>query len=228
MKYRIARKQISKIATGEPQFRTPFLFGLAAFADGFTALRPYVQNHLKRIPAPQLKVLQFLALAHAYGQQSIAAYHFAELLQLPPTRTVYFEKVLCDEARRLLVSESDGSWRPVHQLVSTDLLELTLSLDATDTRQWKSRLGDLAREFVDFCRSSAPVPSVELQDILEQVSVRRNDSELLRGLAAGENTFSRLISDLQNSDAKQRLLEHIVEQFPTNPHFWAHLGDFSP
>jgi len=220
------RHHIDRLASGAPLARTPFLFGLTAFAEQFTGLRPYVQNHLKQIAPPQIKVLQFLALAYDYGQQALAPSHFAELLQLAPTRPVNFDRVLCDEARGLLVKHGETRWRPVHQLVSAEILELTLSSDAADTRLWKSRLGELAREFVDFCRSGAPVPSAELESVLEQVSIRRNDAELLGGLAAGENRFSRLITDLPNADAKQLLLEHIVEQFPNNPHFWAHLGRF--
>ena len=220
------KQQINQLASGAATARTPFLFGLTAFADQFTALRPYVQNHLVRIAPPQIKVLQFLALAYDYGQQALAASHFGELLQMPPTRPVDFERVLSDEARGLLVKHGVDRWRPVHQLVSTEILELTLSPAANDTRLWKSGLGELVREFVDFCRSSAPVPSGELEEALEQVSVRRNDTELLDGPSAGDNRFSRLITDLPNTDAKQLLLEHIVKRFPDNPHFWAHLGRY--
>lgn len=220
------KHQIEQLAAGPASARTPFLFGLTAFAEQFTALRPYVLNHLKQIPTPQIKVLQLLALAYDYGQQALASSHFAGLLQISPTRGVDFERILCDEARGLLVKHSDNRWRPVHQLVSSEILELTLSPDVTDTRLWKTRLGELACEFVDFCRSDAPVPSAELQGVLEQVSIRRNDAELLGGPAAGENAFSRLMTDLPNTDAKLLFLEHLVDQFPDNPHFWAHLGRF--
>lgn len=220
------KHQLDQLASGPVSAHTPFLFGLTAFAEQFTALRPYVLNHLQQIPPPQVKVLQFLALAYDYGQQALASSHFASLLQLSPTRGVDFEKVLCEEARGLLVKHTDGRWRPVHQLVSSEILQLTLSPDPSDTRLWKTGLGELAFEFVDFCRSHGPVPSADLEGVLEQISIRRNDAELLGGPAAGENTFSRLLTDLPNTDAKLLFLEHLVDEFPENPHFWAHLGRF--
>jgi tetratricopeptide (TPR) repeat protein len=220
------KHQIAQLASVPTSTRTPFLFGLTAFAAEFTGLTSYVQNHLSQLPAPQIRVLQFLALSYDYGQQALAAAHFAEHLQLPPTRPVDFGKVLCNEARGLLIEQGGGCWRPVHQLVSTEILELTLSTDGIDKRLWKMQLGDLARQFVDFCRTNEPVPPDDLQDAIEQVCVRRNDAELLSGAAAGESRFSRLVSDLPTTDAKLRLFEHLVEVFPENPHFWAHLGRY--
>lgn len=220
------RQQIAQLADGAASTRTPFLFGLTAFAAEFTGLTSYVQNHLSHVPAPQIKVLQFLALAYNYGQQALAASHFSEHLQLPPTRPVDFGKVLCEEARRLLVEQKDGRWRPVHQLVSTEILELTLSAGSNDKRLWKMQLGGLARSFIDFCRTNAPVPPDDLRGVIEQVCVRRNDDELLRGASAGEYRFSRLVNDLPSTDAKLRLFEHLANVFSDNPHFWAHLGRF--
>lgn len=220
------KHQIAQLAASASSARTPFLYGLTAFAAGFTGLTSYVQNHLSQLSSPQIRVLQYLALAYDYGQQALAASHFAEHLQLPPTRPVDFEKVLSEDARGLLVEQGDGRWRPVHQLVSTAILELTLGANANDRRLWKMQLGDLARSFVDFCRTNAPVPPDDLQSVVEQVCVRRNDAELLSGASAGENRFSRLVSDLPSTDSKLRLFQHLVEVFPENPHFWAHLGRF--
>jgi hypothetical protein len=220
------KQQLSSLAVGIPANRTPFLFGLTAFAENFTGLTSYVNNHLSQIPLPQIKVLQYLAFAYDYGQQSLAANHFAEYLQLQASRPVDFGKVLCEEARRLLIAQENGRWRPLHQLVSTEILELTLGDGLTDKRLWKMQLGDLARDFVVFCRTNLPVPPVDLQEVIQQICVRRNDDELLNGSSSGEHRFSRLVGDLPNTDAKLRLFEHLAEVFPENPHFWAHLSRF--
>ena len=217
---------LNNFATGPAASRTPFLFGLTAFAEDFTGLRSFVLNHLEVVSEPQIKVLQFLALAYDYGQQALTASHFARLLQLPPTRPVDFRRVLSVEALGLLVEVGRGRWRPMHQLVSTEILELTLSTNSNDTRLWKLRLADLAREFIDFCRTDAPVAPDDLQSVIEQVCVRRNDAELLSGVNAGENRFSRLVSDLPSTEAKLGLFMHLVDTFPDNPHFWAHLGRY--
>ena len=220
------RNYIDQVANGPNSGRTAFLFGLAAFDTKFTGLKSYVQNHLNNVPETQVKVLQYLAMAYSYGQQSISPSHFTNLLQLSPNGVVQFERILCDEARGLLIKNDEGRWRPMHQLVSDMIIELTLSVDTNDTRLWNVQLGTLARDFIDFCKSTNPVIPADLETVLTQLFVRRNDAELLSNTSVGESKFSRLIIDLPNPDARLRVFEHLVDCFPENPHFWAHLGRY--
>ena len=221
------RKQnLDELASGAGLPRTPFIFGLTAFAANFSGLTPYVQNHLDALPEPQRKLLQYLALAHEYGQQALATHHFAELLQLPTSRPIDFRKVLSEDARGLLIEQGDGRWRPVHQLVSSEILKLTLSTSGGDTRLWKANLGELTRDFVTFCRTSDPVPPEDLQSIIEQILIRRTDSEVIGGITSTDKLFTRIVNDLPGSSARLRLFEHVVEEYPGNSHFWAHLGRY--
>jgi tetratricopeptide (TPR) repeat protein len=222
-----ARKNdIQRLAASVGPERTPFIFGLTAFATDFTGLRPFVQSHLAAVPAPQKKILLFLALAHAYGQQAIAEQHFAQLLGITASRRVELHRALNLQSLGLLVETEKGRWRTAHNLVAKEILTLVLGEGLGDERNWNTRLADLACEFAEFCRTSQPVQPEDLQTALERVFFFRNDSGLLGSVRAGENLFSELIGDIPNPEGRLRVLQRVVELFPDSPHYWAHLGRY--
>jgi tetratricopeptide (TPR) repeat protein len=219
-------KEIQKLAASSGSDRTPFIFGLTAFAENFTGLRPFVQNHLAGVPAPQKKILQYLALAHAYGQQTFAEQHFADALGIPSSKKVDFKKVLNSAALGLLTEAEKGCWRTRHNLVAKEILTLLLGEGLSDERNWNTRLADLACEFAAFCRTNQPIHPEDLQTVVERVFFFRNDSGLLGSLRAGENLFSELIGDIPNPEGRLRVFLCIVELFPESSHYWAHLGRY--
>lgn len=219
-------QDLQRLAGSAGADRTPFIFGLTAFAKEFKGLRPFVQNHLTGVPAPQKKILLFLALSHAYGQQAIAEQHFAELLGIPPSRKVELRRALNAQALGLLSETEKGSWRTAHNLVAKEILTLVLGEGLGDERNWNTRLADLACDFSDFCRSNQPIYHEDLQATVERVFFFRNDSGLLGSVRAGENLFSELIGDIPSPEGRLRVFLRIVELFPDSPHYWAHLGRY--
>ena len=222
-----SRKQdIQRLASSSGTDRTPFIFGLTAFAKEFKGLRPFVQNHLIGISAAQKKILLFLALSHAYGQQTVAEQHFVGLLGFPISRKIEFRRALSPQVLGLLSETEKGKWRTSHNLVAKEILTLVLSEGLGDERNWNTRLADVACDFADFCRSNQPVLPEDLQSVVERVVFFRNDSGLLGSVRAGENLFSELISDIPSPEGRLRVFLRIVELFPDSPHYWAHLGRY--
>lgn len=219
-------KDLQRLACSAGVDRTPFIFGLTAFAEEFKGLKPFVRNHLTGIPAPQKKILLFLALSHAYGQQAIAEQHFAELLGIPASKKVELRRALNTQALGLLSETEKGTWRTAHNLVAKEILTLVLGEGLGDERNWNTRLADLACGFADFCRSKQPIYPEDLQAVVERVFFFRNDSGLLGSVSAGENLFSELIGDIPSPEGRLRVFLRIVELFPDSPHYWAHLGRY--
>jgi tetratricopeptide (TPR) repeat protein len=220
-------QDLQRLAASAGAERTPFIFGLTAFARDFIGLRPFVQSHLAAVPPPQKKILLFLALAHAYGQQEIAEQHFAEVLGISASRRVELRQALKNGPSLSLLSETEkGLWRTAHNLVAREILTLILGEGLGDERNWNTRLADLACEFADFCRTNQPVHPEDLQTVVERVFFFRNDSELLGSVRAGENLFSELIGAIPNPEGRLRVFQRIVELFPDCPHYWAHLGRY--
>ena len=128
------------------------------------------------------------------------------------------------DALRELLMESSNGVRPAHHLIAEEIIEQKLSRDQGDRRNWNVGLADLATKFIDLLSS---VPHGErgiLSDILRAVLIDRGSGESLVGEA--QTHFSQFLIDIPSVDGRRRVLEHLTDAFPEEPHFWAHLGRF--
>jgi hypothetical protein len=219
-------REIDRIATGSAAERTPFLFGLAAFAEDYKGLGPYVLKNLNGIPETQISILTTLAIAHAYGQQPVSEQHFATLVGVPRNRRVDLRKALSPQALTLLVEVGAGKWRTSHHLVAREIIKKLLSRGLPDERNWQTRLADTAIQFAEFCASEDQLESQEIDSLISRVFYYRDDSELLGTVKAGERLFSEMIQEIPAPEGRLRVLKRLVELFPTQAHYWAHLCRF--
>jgi tetratricopeptide (TPR) repeat protein len=205
---------------------TPFYMALLAFGRDFVGLDRYVRSRLENVSAVHARVVVYLALAHYYGQRTVPAQAFADLLQLPPERSLALARALPEEIRELLVEAERGRWRAAHSLVAEACLAHLLAPGVSDPHVWKQRLSDWAKDFASFCRGTLPVPAETELDLAERVFVYRDNSELLGTERAGSAQFAQLIEDIPADEGRLEVLRHLTEVFPEVAHFWAHLGRF--
>ena len=93
-----------------------------------------------------------------------------------------------------------------------------------DRRNWNVGLADLAISFIDLLASLPHGERGTLSDILRAVLIDRSSGESLVG--ASHMQFSQFLADVPSIDGRMRVLEHLIDAFPEEPHFWAHLGRF--
>lgn len=213
-------------ADGDPRFRSAFYFGLHTFGEEFLGLEPYLRRRLESLTPVQTKVVGFLALAHHYAQRSLPAQVFCGLLGLPATRVVNLTSALPGPALDLLVEAARGQWRTTHDLIATEVLRRLLAPGAGDPRLWKQNLSTWAVEFADLCRGSGPLPAVDLLDVARRAFIYRDNAELLGTERSANALFSQLLQDVPSREGALEILRGLCDRFPSEPHFWAHLGRF--
>ena len=216
----------SAASSEDGRYRSPFYLGLVAFERNFSTIERYVAAHLADLHEDQKRILIFLAIAHYYGQQSVAGQSFAEILNTPPNRSVDLTKALPEAALSLLIRPEKGRWRTVHHLVAEELIQQVLSAPTLDKRTWRHRLADWAIEFIDFCNRRLPEPSEESMELLRRIFIYRDESELLGAEGAAGRAYSQIITDIPVSQGQKRVLQHLTELFPYEAHFWAHFARF--
>ena len=133
--------------------------------------------------------------------------------------------LLPDAAMDLLVEDSPGEWRVGHSLVAEEILRQIMSR-GSDPRTWQNHLADWGIDFVNFCRGVLPSPSAKLLDVVRRVFVFRDDVDILGHEQSAQSRFSNFIQALPVSEGKLRVLNELVESFPEEHHFWAHLARF--
>jgi tetratricopeptide (TPR) repeat protein len=220
---RAALQQVSR--SPDQRLRSAFYFGLVAFLAEFRGIPAYVHEHLKDLNDVQRRIVAAIAIAHYYAQKALPAQGFAQLLGLPGNRIVELEELVGD-AGGLLIRVQGNLWRTTHELIATEVLAQILWPDSPDRRLWKQNLSSWAVEFAATCRGTGSTVSDELLEVVRRTFFYRDNTDVLGTERAGSRQFSQLIDDIPSREGKLEVLKQVVELFPEEAHFWAHIGRF--
>lgn len=212
---------------------TAFHFGLTAYEQDYRGITSYVAHRVNGLTDIQSKIVAFLCIAYKYGQKGIPGQAFQYLLELP-RQDVSLPEAFSERPSVLdLLLLERREWRPIHQLVADETLRQLLTDENADRRRWRQQLSSWATRFVDFCREGYLVQSNTVLDLLRRVFIERDDSDetVQRGddigpVNARGRRFAKLIDDIPSREGQLRVLQHLCDAFPTEPHYWAHLGRF--
>ena len=207
----------------ERRKRTPFYFGLTAYGRDFQGIEAYVETRLSTAPDAISESVLLMAFAYYYGQIPLSPQAFGPLFNLPPSKLVNVSRVFPDYIRELLVEEGEGV-RPAHYVIAEEILMQGLGQSAGSRANWRVGLADLAIKLIDLLTESPHRSRGKVSDILRATLIDRARGQSPAG--PWEADFSRFLEDVPSLEGRQRVLEHLTNAFPEEPHFWAHLGRF--
>lgn len=124
---------------------------------------------------------------------------------------------------KLLIEECDqdknplGIWRPRYNRFSEFLLQ------AWDNG-WKNRLAEMSKQFIDYCRESGDLGS-EDQSMLHSIFIVRKEIDFRGSGAAGRETFSDLIKEIDDYDSR-KIFEKLIDAYPDDSVFRGHFARF--
>ena len=213
---------------GKREYRAlhrPVYFALAAYERDFRALPDFVSSRIGGLADDQKRVVVFTAIALRYGQRALPASALRAIFGLAPRKRVDLPALFPATASELFVETAPREWRIGHSLVAEELLKQLLATGG-DIRTWHNRLADWGIGFIEFCRGDLPVPSDEMLDLVRRVFVYRDNFDVLGREQSGQQRFSNFIEDVRVSEGRVRVLEALVESYPEEHHFWAHVARF--
>ncbi|MHB8882438.1 MAG: RNA-binding domain-containing protein [Thermodesulfovibrionales bacterium] len=216
----------SAASSQENHIRTPFYLGLLTFERDFIGIERYVGDKLDKLSDTQSRIIAFLAFAHYYGQQSMPAGIFADILALPRNNHVDLKKHLT-RAIDLLVESAPDKWRTAHPIIAETCLKHILKQKNSDPETWKYHLSSWAKDFAACCRGDIqmhPTISEECLNVVRRVFVYRDNTELMGTEKAGRQIFSPFLEHLPSKEAKLEVYRYLTDIFPEEAHFWAHLA----
>ena len=213
----------SLIDESDRRKRTPFYFGLAAFERDFRGLESYVEARLSKCSESLRTAVLLIAFAYYYGQTALSMQAFGPTFGISASKRVVLSKVMPDYLRELLIEYEDKA-RPAHNLIAEEILEQTLGQRVGSRRNWRIGLADVAIDFIDRLADLPHQSRGVVSDTLRAVLIERGATVSPAG--PWEAEFSRFLNDVPSIEGRQRVLEHLTEVFPEEPHFWAHLGRF--
>ena len=213
---------------GRPDSRAlhrPVYFALTAYERDFRALPDFVSSRVAGLNDDQRRVVVYAAIALRYGQRALPASALRSIFGLSPRQRIDLHSLLPPTANELFVEATSGVWRIGHSLVAEELLKQLLATGG-DPRTWFNRLADWGISFIEFCRGELPVPSHEMLDLVRRVFVYRDNLDVLGREQSGQQRFSNFIEDVRVSEGRVRVLNALVDSYPEEHHFWAHVARF--
>ena len=203
--------------------RSPFYFGLTAYGRDFKGLESYVQTRLSNANETVCDAIILIAFAYYYGQVPLPLQALAPVFDLPASKRLILSRVMPDFVRELLVEDSGGV-RPAHYVIAEEILEQELGRVIGNRANWRIGLADLAVKLIDLLTGLPHRGRGRISEILRAVLIERGRSQSPAG--PWEADFSLFLDHVPSIEGQQRVLEHLTEAFPEEPHFWAHLGRF--
>lgn len=231
------RDKIEEIdSDGNREEQTAFYFGLTAFGEEYRGLSTYISNRISDLAEVQREMLVYLSIAFMYGQKSMGAQMFQNLLGLS-NRDVSFPLVFAGQLSVLDILIQNGKskeWRPIHHIVALEVVRQTLTPRGADRRVWTQGLSTWGKRFIEFCSSNHLVASERALELLRRVFIYRDTNDAL-GRETGDDSpsektrlgnFSLFIQQIAAREGRLEVLQFLAQSFPDEAHFWAHLGRF--
>ena len=223
------RGALEQLKNGHPSLHRPVYFALTAYEENFHALSDFIRLRVDGLNDDQVEALVYAAIAQKFGQQPLPQSSFRRVFGLDRRERVDIERLFGERTptAELFVEVDSVHWRIGHSLVADEILKQLLST-GNDPRSWVNRLGDWGERFVWFCRGldGNVSPSREMRELVKRVFVLRDSVDILGTEQSSRKRFSDFIQQLPNDQAKLRVLNALVEGYPEESHFWAHLGRF--
>ena len=203
----------------------PVYFALTAYERDFRGLPDFVSPRIAGLGDDQKRVVVYAAIALRYGHRALSANALRAIFGLSSRDQIDLPSLFPLTVNELFVETAPGEWRIGHSLVAEELLQQLLATGG-DIRTWRNRLADWGISFVEFCRGDLPVPSDEMLDIVRRVFVYRDALDVLGREQSGQRQFSHFIEDVRVSEGRLRVLNALVDSYPDEHHFWAHVARF--
>ena len=230
-------------------------FGLATYSHEYKGVKKYVKGYLdiEHNPQPgQLLIWQvmlgYLSLVYYYGQASMPYQFFAHLFGKPANYAMALSDIPT-AARELIVQDENDAkkFRICHYLVAKEILDQVLNIEQIEhaydgktptllSYQARINLCKFAKAFIEYAKkrqtSHMSPTSDMIQHILTRTFIFRDNNEVGSGEISPtqkKTTLSAILTEIpSNKPYTERLeiLEKLIEAYPANPSFYAHLGRF--
>lgn len=211
--------ELERITTSDDfeRYRTPFFYGLTAFERDFQGTATYVEHHIAGIRGKRREVLEYLGLATVFSNSGLHEVFLRRMLGLSDTSSLDISEGLGEGPVRLTIRRN-GLFRLMHQVIAEQVL------DHCQGANWRLELRTLSVDLISDLARFSDKHSRTVVELLRQMFVERQGTEV--DDVEDRQRFSPLIETVDAIDPAfgHRVLLALKDAFPSEAHFWNHLG----
>lgn len=208
--------------------RYPFFMSLYAFEERFIGVEDYVKRFIVSAQKSDQEVLKYLALVDKYADKMIPLSFF------PNVDSDDSVGVFVDDENDALVSlVGEDTNTPFlkmrHPRFAAIILDiLSHKIDGVSDYQIAVNLTGLVIDFIKYSKSNMCVDYDSTVEIIKNLLITRDASSMIKdAFAPIIVAISQLIGDEQSRIVEVgRIFKTLVETYPDEPHFKAHLSRF--
>lgn len=197
----------------QAKYRVPYFYGLIAFEKEFYGLEKYLNDvyNLMNKDAKIKMTYELTAFITFYATHyGIPHKGMTKLLENNAANRRKIIDTLNSNNCHVIIA-NDNMYRITHTTIAEDILE------HVGAKPNSLQLYQLSEQFVNFIFELACEHSLK-EDICKTVFLKRIGGE------DEKDRFSKCIMDIKASEHKLKIFELLVDKFPDNPYFHAHLG----
>jgi DNA polymerase III delta prime subunit len=226
-------EQLERICKNNSEERIPFIMSMYAFDKNFKGVKPYITNFLKYLLPESKKILSYIALAD-YANENIDTQFFADLFENNEIDSFIFEQDGAFNSLVVLTQKTGNKkyFRIKYPPFAEEIL-IQLSSGYDGTRIIFSNLLDYILSFIEDSRKNEYSYNHETVELLRTLFITRIEdadstkpafSPLIEQLRSECYTYSSSLDD--SNDIIARIFKKLVEVYPDEPHFIAHLARY--
>jgi hypothetical protein len=206
---------------------SPFKYSFTVFLDRYENLNTYVAEKLDDLNDFQKNRTKYLAFIQYYTGLDVTVKFLTKKIG---KYSLYSES---KQINNLLVYEEfDDELKIefIHNIICEKVLE-NLS-GVTTAKAWKQKLVDMGMDFLSFIETEHKhnKNNYVIKDIIDRLFIKRNittyDSENRGSIKYYTDYIEDLNSTYSAIDAREQIFKKLIELYPDNKHYLAHLGRF--
>lgn len=169
----------------------------------------------------------FVAFANYYGEKPLNQnlvenlYNPSDIAKSSNVKEIKnaLEKMLlCTEDKS---GRPDGYWRPRFRAFCEPILQ------AVWGKEWKSKLPNISKEFIEECSNMGPMIGKKDADMLHAMYILRRGSNFKNVSDDDKTKFSKLIEDVLNEGfLPDSIYKRLIEAYPNDTAYMGHFGRY--
>lgn len=206
---------------------TPFHFLFTVFLENYDNLDKYIEDRIKELNDYQQNRTLYLALIQYYTGLDVSVRFLTNKID---KYSLYDKNKSINNLITYGDFEDEIKIEFIHNIVCSKIIEKISGVNSS--KAWKQKLAGIGIEFLEFISKhhAHNKDSDFIKDIVNRLFIKRNittyDTENRSAIKYYTDFIEDLNSNSSPEDSKESIFKKLVEIYPEDRHYMAHLGRF--